>query len=371
MMEKRGAAVLVLDDEEIGRATLAARLELLGYRVHPASSGAQALDLLGQRAISLVLFNAEVADLNGEQLLERRRADANLSQIPFLVIADAANTSAVAKYLQLGAEDYIARPFDTELLEARVGGSLERRRLREIERKYQALFQADPNGKESAPRAGPFSGPLARIRKFVSPQLAELIISASDEHALESHRREITVAFCDLRGFTAFTDTAEPEDVMGVLRDYHKVMGEVILEHQGVLERFAGDGMMIFFNDPIEIPDPAGAAVRMSIAMREQAQVLETIWRDRGYDLAMGMGVSMGYATCGRIGFEGRYDYGAIGSVTNMAARLCDQAKAGQILINRRVRTAVEGVALLDEAVSLTLKGFSRPVEAFNVIGLK
>jgi len=209
------------------------------------------------------------------------------------------------------------------------------------------------------------------LRRFLSPQLAEMIVSAGDERILESHRREITVVFTDLRGFTAFAETAEPEDVMGVLREYHTAMGELIFRFQGTLERFTGDGLMVFFNDPIPVPEPPAQAVRMAVAMRERAAELGRAWRRRGHDLGFGVGVAVGYATLGRIGFEGRWDYGAIGSVTNLAARLCGEAEAGQILISERVHLMIEDLIQAEPLGLLALKGFLRPVGAYNVLAIE
>lgn len=212
---------------------------------------------------------------------------------------------------------------------------------------------------------------LSRLKRFFSPQLAELILVGGTEDPLKTHRREVTVVFLDLRGFTMFAEQVEPEEVMGVLRDYHAEMGRLILEHEGTLERFTGDGMMIFFNDPVPVPNPAERALRMALAMRERVQELSKKWRKRGYDLALGIGIAQGYATIGAIGFEGRWDYGAIGTVTNLAARLCGEAKGEQILVSLRVAGEVEDMIETEEVGSLTLKGFHKPVPAFSVLGLK
>ena len=212
---------------------------------------------------------------------------------------------------------------------------------------------------------------LGRLKRFFSPQLAELIVSGGADDPLKSHRREVAVVFLDLRGFTAFAETAEPEEVMGVLREYHAEMGRLILAHEGTLERFTGDGMMIFFNDPVPVPDPAPRAVRMAVAMRERVAEMIVTWRQQGYELDFGIGIAQGYATIGAIGFEGRWDYGAIGTVTNLAARLCGEARPGQILVPRRVLAGVEALVEAEPAGDLALKGFSRPVPAFNVLALK
>jgi class 3 adenylate cyclase len=212
---------------------------------------------------------------------------------------------------------------------------------------------------------------LSRLKRFFSPQLAEAIVTGGADDPLKTHRREVTVVFLDLRGFTAFAGTADPEEVMGVLREYHAEMGKLILEHEGTLERFTGDGMMIFFNDPVQVDDPAERAVRMAVAMRDRVTALIGRWRKRGHDLGLGVGIAQGYATIGAIGFEGRWDYGAIGNVTNLAARLCGEAQPGQILLSALVASGVEDLIETEEIGALTLKGFARPVPASNLLGLK
>ena len=212
---------------------------------------------------------------------------------------------------------------------------------------------------------------LGRLKRFFSPQLAELIVTGGAEDPLRTHRREVTVVFLDLRGFTAFAETVEPEELMGVLREYHGAMGELIVEHEGTLERFTGDGMMIFFNDPVEVPDHALRAVRMAVAMRQRVTTLVSKWKELGWDLELGIGIAQGDATIGAIGFEGRWDYGAIGTVTNLAARLCGEAKGGQILVSSRTAAAVEDLIEAEEVGTLTLKGLQKPVPAINVAGLK
>jgi class 3 adenylate cyclase len=210
-------------------------------------------------------------------------------------------------------------------------------------------------------------GRVGRLKRFLAPQLAELIVSQGDEKILESHRREIVVVFCDLRGYTAFTETAEPEEVLDFLREYHGALGPLVAQHEGTLDQFSGDGIMVFFNDPVPIPDPAERAVNMAAAMREAAASLIADWRERGRDLGFGAGIAQGYATLGQIGFSERSGYTAIGTVCNVAARLCAEAKDGQILISQRVNAALKGTVATEQVGALALKGFTQPVVAYNV----
>jgi class 3 adenylate cyclase len=211
-------------------------------------------------------------------------------------------------------------------------------------------------------------GRVGRLKRFLAPQLAELIVSQGDEKILESHRREIVVVFCDLRGYTAFTETAEPEEVLDFLREYHGALGPLVSQFEGTLDQFSGDGIMVFFNDPVPCPDTAERAVKMAMAMREAAGKLIAAWRRHGSELGFGAGIAQGYATLGQIGFSDRSGYTAIGTVCNLAARLCAEAKDGQILVSSRIAEAVEAVARLEDLGNLELRGLRRPVAAFNVV---
>jgi class 3 adenylate cyclase len=210
-------------------------------------------------------------------------------------------------------------------------------------------------------------GRVGRLKRFLAPQLAELIVSQGDEKILESHRREIVVVFCDLRGYTAFTETAEPEEVLDFLRQYHGALGPLVSQFEGTLDQFSGDGIMVFFNDPVPCPNPAERAVKMAMAMRDSSSELIAAWRRHGCELGFGAGIAQGFATLGQIGFSERSGYTAIGTVCNLAARLCAEAKDGQILVSSRIAEAVEVVARLEDLGNLELKGLRRPVAAFNV----
>jgi adenylate cyclase len=301
-------------------------------------------------------------------VLQRIKSDPTLRDIPVLMISALDEMDSVVRCIQLGADDYLGKPFDPVLLQARIGACLEKKRLHDQEARHRReLAELNRTLEQRVAEQVAQLARLGRLKRFFSPQLAELIVAGGADDPLRTHRREVSVVFADLRGFTAFAETSEPEEVMSVLREYHAAMGRLILAHEGTLERFAGDGMMIFFNDPVEVPNPAERAIRMAVAMRDVVADLAAGWRKRGWDLALGVGVAQGYATIGAIGFEGRLDYGAIGTVTNLAARLCAEAAGGQILVSARVATAVENLIEADDIGPLPLKGLARPVPIWSV----
>jgi len=371
--------VLVVDDDEANREVLARRLGRLGYAVRQAENGRVALDLMAAEPIDLVLLDLNMPELDGYQVLEARRDDPRLRNIPTIMISASADTESVVRCIQMGADDHLGKPFDPVLLEARVGACLEKKRLRDQERElldtvsHQASALAEWN-ETLERRVGEQVEELdrmARLRRFLSPQLADLLVTKGDETVLETHRRDIAVLFVDLSGFTAFSETSEPEDVMAVLREFHEELGRLVREFEATVGFFAGDGLMVFWNDPLPCPDPADRAVRMAVAMRERFVPLIAAWRKRGHDLGFAVGVASGYATLGEIGFEGRFDYGVIGSVVNLASRLCDHAERDQILISARAKLAVEDIADVEEVGTVPLKGFHAPVPVYNVVGLR
>ena len=367
--------ILAVDDDQDNRDLLSRRLAREGYAVLTAPDGAAALEALRGRPsppIDLVLLDVMMPGLDGYEVLRQLKDDPALRALPVLMISALDEMSSVVRCIELGAEDYLPKPFDPVLLRARIGACLEKKRLRDQEAR-QARELAEWNRTLEA-RVAEHVGQverLGRLKRFFSPQLAELILTGGTADPLKSHRVEITVVFLDLRGFTAFAETADPEELMGVLREYHAEMGRLVLEHEGTLERFTGDGMMIFFNDPVPVPDAPARAVRMALAMREHMRRLDVGWRKRGYELGIGIGIAQGYATIGAIGFEGRWDYGAIGTVTNLAARLCGEAPPGEILVSQRVAGAVEDLVAMESLGPLTLKGLARPVPASRVLALR
>ncbi|MGH8972297.1 MAG: adenylate/guanylate cyclase domain-containing protein [Acidimicrobiia bacterium] len=370
--------VLVVDDDAANRDVLARRLARLGYAVQQAENGRLALEIMATQPVDLVLLDLNMPELDGYGVLEHRHADPALRDIPAIMISASADIDSVVRCIEMGAEDHLGKPFDPVLLEARVGACLEKKRLRDQERELlatvsrQAEALAEWNETLEARVAEQVEEleRLARLRRFLSPQLADMIAKGEDI-VLGTHRRDIAVLFVDLSGFTAFSEISEPEDVMAVLSEFHEDLGQLIGEFEATVGFFAGDGLMVFWNDPMPCPDPAERAVRMAVAMRERVAERTRAWRKRGHDLGFAIGVSLGYATLGEIGFEGRFDYGVIGSVVNLAARLCDHAEPGQILVSQRVQLAVEDVAELEELGLVTLKGFHAPVPAFAVTALR
>jgi class 3 adenylate cyclase/CheY-like chemotaxis protein len=359
------AKILVVDDTAVNVKLLADLLTAKGYATFTASSGAEALATIDREPPDLVLLDVMMPGMSGYEVCRKLRDNPATAMLPVVMVTALDPTQERVKGIEAGADDFLSKPINQPELLARVRSLLRIKalhdQLAEWNRTLEERVQAQVTQLER----------LGKLKRFFSPQLAELIVSGDAEDPLKSHRREVTVVFLDLRGFTAFAETSEPEEVMGVLREYHAEMGRLILEHEGTLERFTGDGMMIFFNDPVPVPDAPQRAVRMAVAMRARVDELLVRWKKRGYDLDLGVGVAQGYATIGAIGFEGRMDYGAIGTVTNLAARLCGEAKPRQILISQRVFGTIEELVEAEELGGLTLKGFSKPVPAFNVLRLK
>ena len=366
------ARVLVVDDILSNVKLLEAKLAAEYFEVITASNGEQALARVSAELPDIVLLDVMMPGMDGFEVCRQLKANIKTTHIPVVMVTALDPNQERIKGLEAGADDFLTKPINQPELLARIRSLL---RIKELYGTVQAqATQLAEWNKGLEQRVQEQVGQLdrlGRLKRFFSPQLAELIVAGDAEDPLKSHRREVTVVFVDLRGFTAFAETSEPEEVMGVLREYHGEMGKVILAHEGTLERFTGDGMMIFFNDPVPVPNPGERAVRMAVAMRDRVEELTLRWRKRGYELDFGVGIAQGYATIGAIGFEGRWDYGAIGTVTNLAARLCGEAKPGQILVSQRMLGAVEEVAEAAPVGELVLKGFQRAVAAYNILRLK
>ena len=364
------ATILVVDDLEQNVRLLDAVLAPRGYEVLAATSGAEALARLADSAVDLVLLDIVMPEMDGFEVCRRLRAGEATRFLPVVMITASGEHEKV-RAIEAGADDFIAKPFDQAELLARVSSLVRIKRYHDtIEAQSAQLAEWNRELERRVTEQVGQLERLGRLRRFLPPQIAELVVSSGDESLLESHRREITVVFCDLRGFTAFAETVEPEDVMAVLAEYHAALGDLIHRFEGTLERFMGDGLMVFFNDPLPCDDAPARAVRMAVAMRSRVGQLAEGWRRRGYDLDFGVGIAQGHATLGRIGFEGRLDYAAIGSVTNLAARLCGEAAPGQILISQRVHAATEALVVAEAVGELALRGFARPARAYNVVGL-
>jgi adenylate cyclase len=332
--------ILVVDDTPQNVKLLGDLLTAKGYEVTTAASGEQALESIAKVPPDLVLLDVMMPGLNGYDVCRKIRENPATALLPVVMCTSLDPHQERIKGIEAGADDFLSKPVNQPELFARVKSLLRVKGLQD-ER-------------------------LARLKSFFSPQLAEAIAAGKGEDVLKTHRREITVEFFDLRGFTAFTDSAEPEEVMELLRAFHGALGKLVLEHEGTLERFAGDAVMVFFNDPVPIDKPAEHAMRTALAVQDAFVPIAKHWHKRsGFELGLGIGIAQGYATLGAIGFEGRWDYAAIGNVTNLAARLCAEAKGGQILADRKTMAALDGVFEFDPVGPFELKGFSKPVPGF------
>jgi adenylate cyclase len=358
--------ILVVDDVPANVRLLEAVLEPAGFTVVSASSGPEALEQVVAELPDLVLLDVQMAGMNGYEVCRRIREHETTALIPVVMVTSHGSEARIDG-IRAGADDFVTKPFDQQELLLRIRSLVRIKRYHDTIR-AQAAELGEWNRTLEA-RVGEQVEELermARLRRFLSPTLAEVVMERG-ESVLETHRRELAVLFADLRGWTDFSAGTEPEEVMSVVGSYHAEMGELILRYEATVGWFAGDGLMVWFNDPIPCDDPAARAVRMAVEMREAMSTLTATWRKRGHELDFSIGVALGYATIGRIGFEGRYDYGAVGSVLNLASRLCDAAGHGQIVVAQRVLAEVEELVEAEPLGKLELKGFARPVEAYAV----
>jgi|SRR5579862_1118861 len=364
--------ILIVDDNEINRDILVTLLKPEGYELFQAADGEEALTITRLHCPDLILLDIMMPKLDGVEVCRRLKHDPAFPFTAIILVTAKADSGDIAAGLDAGADEYLTKPIDQVALAARIRSMLRIKGLHDqVQAQAADLASWNRTLEQRVTEQVAEIGRLDRLKSFLSPQVAKLVLSGGTEKLLESHRRDITVVFCDLRGFTAFTETGEPEDIITVLQEYYRCLGESIDRYEGTLERFVGDGLLIFFNDPISCSDPSGRAVRMAVEMREQVTALASKWRRYGHQLGFGVGIAAGHATLGSVGYEGRFHYAAVGSVVNLGARLCAQAADGQILIDGRVQLAAESIADTEAIGVIDLKGFHRPVQAFNVTRLR
>ncbi len=363
--------ILVVDDNEMNRDIIVTRLEWHGYETFQAVDGEEALAAVKQHCPDLVLLDVMMPQLDGIETCRRLKCDATFPFLPIILVTAKMDSKDVVAGLDAGADEYLTKPIDQAALVARVRSVLRVKALHDqVQAQAAELATWNRTLEHRVAEQVAEIERIGRLKRFLSPQVAQLV-SSGDERVLESHRREVTVVFCDLRDFTAFAEAAEPEEVIAVLREYHRALGALIDKFEGTVERFAGDGLMVLFNDPLPCAAPWARAVQMAIEMRDEVAKLAANWGTHGHDLGFGIGIAHGYATLGCIGFEGRFQYSATGTVANLASRLCDHALNGQILVDAKVHAEVGALAELESVGELDLKGFRRPVKAFNVRRLR
>ncbi len=363
-MSDDGATILVVDDVPENVRLLEALLGHGGYDVVAAGDGPSALELARSASPDLVLLDVVMPEVDGYTVCRELRAREETAMLPVIMLT-ASDGPEKTQAIEAGADDFIAKPFNHDELFARV------RSLLRIKRYHDTIKELNRTLEERVLTQVEELERLRRLQRFLSPQLADAIVSSGDETILSSHRREVAMFFADLRGWSSFVDAVEPEELMRVLAEFHGTIGGLVRRFDATVGFLQGDGVQLFFNDPIEVPDAALRAVRLGCALREAMTELTPLWRRRGYDLDFGAGIALGYATCGEVGFEGRSDYAAIGAVTNLASRLADEATGGQILIEQRLCAEVEDEADVEPVGELTLKGFRRPVAVFNVVAMR
>jgi class 3 adenylate cyclase len=362
------AKVLVVDDTPHNVKLLADLLAVKGYDVMTAINGEEALAKVAADPPDLILLDVMMPGLSGYDVCRKLRADSKTALLPVVLVTSLDPQSERVKGIEAGADDFLPKPINQAELFARVRSLLRIKSLQdEVRRQAAALAEWNQKLEERvAAQVRELQG-MGELKRFFSPAVADAILSSGGNSILSPHRREICYVFVDLRGFTAFTDSAEPEEVESVLKLYHAAMGALIAEHGGTVDRFAGDGILIFFNDPLPVPDATRRATSMAVAMQDRFRTLKAQWAKLGYELDLGIGISQGFATLGAFGYEGRVDYTAIGSVVNLAQRLCNKASPGEVLIDRKVRAALDDATRVDTLTPLNLKGYSHPVQAFRL----
>ncbi len=372
MSEARKHLVMVVDDQPQNVKLLQQVLTMSGYDVTTASSGAEALGKIPLENPDIVLLDVVMPQMSGYEVCRALRAQRGTELLPVVMVTALDPLEERVKGIEAGADDFLSKPINQAELLARVKSLL---RIRDLHRQVevQSLLLADWNSKLEQRVNDQLAQleRLARLKRFLSPKVADLIVAGQLDDPLATRRREVTIMFVDMRGFTAFSEMAAPEDVLGVLREYHAEVGRLVNLHEGTIEHFSGDAVMLIFNDPNPLPDPALSAVRMALDLRDAVGRCSQGWKKLGYEINCGIGVAQGFATIGTIGFPGRQDYGVIGSVNNLAARLCGEAAAGQILISQRVFGRVEESVVAESVGEMKLKGLHAPVPVYRALALK
>jgi DNA-binding response OmpR family regulator len=368
---ERRPRILVVDDTPENARLLEAVLLPRGYDVLAAPDGAAALELVATWAPDLVLLDVLMPGLDGYAVCARLREDPATAVLPVIMLTSG-HDEEKTRAIEAGADDFILRPLSHEELLARVRSLLRIKAYNDtIKRQAAELAELNATLERRVDEQVAELERLRQLRRFLSPRLAEAVVSSGRETVLASHRRLVAVLFADLRGWTRFNEVVDPEEAMQALGEFHEAVGRLVERFEATVGFLQGDGVQLFFNDPIEIPDAPLRAVELGCALRDEMRELVPRWQRRGHELDFGAGIALGYATCGEIGFRARSDYAAIGAVTNLASRLADEATRGQILIARRLYAEVEPWVDVEPAGELDLKGVQRPVAAFNVLGLR
>jgi adenylate cyclase len=368
---ERPPRILVVDDVPENVRLLEAVLAPRGYEVVTANDGVAALELVATEEPDLLLLDVVMPGLDGYAVCTRLREQEATAVLPVIMVTSSIGQEKT-RAIEAGADDFIPKPFNHDELLTRVRSLLRIKHYHDTI-KTQAAELAELNRtleERVRTQVGELER-LRRLRRFLSPQLADALVSSGDESILQSHRRQVTMLFADLRGWTSFVDAVEPEELMRVLREFHDVVGALVKRFEATVGFLEGDGVQLFFNDPIEVDDAPLRAVRLGCALRQEMAELTPLWQKRGYDLDFGAGLALGYATCGEVGFDGRSDYAAVGAVTNLASRLADEATGGQILVAQRLYAEIEELVEVEPAGDFVLKGFQRPVAAFNVLSVR